>query len=207
MKIEQIEMLGILKNFTYLIICEETGQASLLDPGLVGTGAFWKFRSVLKMIKNRGYELKYIINSHSHHDHIKGNSFFQKRTGAQIINFKTGLRENDLIEFGKVKLKVIETPGHTADCICLYSDKNIFTGDTLFVGDSGATVSVDSNRSQLGTSLRKLIETCPPETIVWSGHNFGKTRTSTLADEQEHNVNSEEYKLKEVSYLLKNESS
>lgn len=194
-------MHGILKNFTYLIICEKTGHASLLDPGLVGTGAFWKFRKVVKEIKSQGYELKYIINSHSHHDHVKGNRFFQKRTGAKIINYQTGLRENNFIQFGQVKLKVIETPGHTSDCICLYSEKNIFTGDTLFVGDSGATVSVDSDRLQLGASLRKLIEMCPPETIVWSGHNFGTTKTSTIAYEQEHNVNSDEYKLKYVDYL------
>lgn len=200
MKIEQIEMHGVLKNFSYLIICEKTGQAALLDPGLAGPGAYWKFRSVLKMINNHGYELKYIINSHRHHDHVKGNNFFHKKTDAGIISYQTGLRENDIVEIGLVKLKIIETPGHTADGICLYSDKNLFTGDTLFVGDSGATVSSDSDRTQLGASLRKLIEACPPDTVVWSGHDFGKTKTSTLAFEQEHNVNSAEYRLKDVSF-------
>lgn len=201
MRIEQVEMKGLLKNFTYLIICEETNKAALIDPGIAGTGAWHKFRSIFRVINEQKLELKYVINTHRHFDHLKGNRYFSNKCKAEIISYKTGLRENDEIEIGKLKLKVIETPGHTADGICLYKDKNLFTGDTLFVGDSGATVSPDSDRPQLGASLRKLIELCPPETVVWPGHDLGKTKTTTLAREQDENCNSEEYKLKSVAYI------
>jgi len=193
-------MNGLLKNFTYLIICEKTGKTAIVDPGIAGPGAWWKFRKVLKFIKSHRFDLSYIINTHRHYDHVKGNGYFIRKTGAEVISYNSGLRENDIVQCGEIKLKVIETPGHTADGICLYSSKNLFTGDTLFVGDSGATVSSDSNRPQLGESLRKLIKLCPPDTVIWPGHDLGKTRTSTLAYEQEHNVNSEEYRLKEAVY-------
>lgn len=192
---------GVLKNFTYLIICEKSGKAALLDPGLAGPGRWLKFRKVLKIIAGHGIELAYIINSHRHYDHILGNNFFRRKTGAPVISYATGLRQDDIIEIGETQLKVIETPGHTADGICLYSERNLFTGDTLFVGDSGATVSSDSDRPQLGASLRKLIETCPPDTVVWPGHDLGNTKTTTLEREQRENVNSEEYGLKSVKFI------
>lgn len=200
MKIEQLETGGFLKNFSYLIICEKTGKAALLDPGIAGPGAWYKFRKIWKLIRNHGLELVYIINSHRHYDHVKGNSYFRRKSGAPVISYEKGLRENDTIEIGQVSLKVIETPGHTADGICLYCSKNLFTGDTLFVGDSGATVSSDSDRSRLGASLRKLISTCPPDTVVWPGHDLGPTKNTTLEREQKENVNSREYRLKDVSF-------
>lgn len=200
MKIEQLEMGGILQNFTYLIICEKTSKTAILDPGIAGPGTWFKFRRVWKLIKDHGLELVYIINSHRHFDHVRGNRFFQRRSGAEVVSYEKGLRENDTIDFGDVSLKVIETPGHTADGICLYNRKNLFTGDTLFVGDSGATVSVDSDRPQLGASLRKLITICPPDTKVWPGHDLGSTKSTTLEREQEENVNSQEYGLNDVSF-------
>ena len=195
MKIQQLEMKGFLKNFNYIILCEKTKKAAVIDPGSVSRLVGFKFRRILKYLKNNKYDLVYIINTHRHFDHVKGNKFFTKKTSAEIISYATGLRENDLINWGNIQLKVIETPGHTADGICLYSEGNLFTGDTLFVGDSGATVSKDSDRIKLGASLRKLMELLPAETIVWPGHDFGKTRTTTLAHEKYYNVNSKEYRL------------
>lgn len=200
MRIEQLKMGGLLKNFSYLIVCEKTGKAALIDPGRAGLGAGREFRRVYKIIKDHGLELIYVINTHRHYDHVKGNRYFKRKTGAGIVSYESGLREGDDVVIGETKLKVIETPGHTADGICLYNSKNLFTGDTLFVGDSGATVSRDSDRPQLGASLRKLIELCPPDTVVWPGHDLGKTKTTTLAREQQENCNSEEYRLQSVSY-------
>jgi len=189
-------MKGLLKNFTYLIICEKTKKAAIIDPAYAGKKLKCKLKRITAYLKQNDYNLEYIINTHRHYDHVNGNEFIQSNTNAEIISYNSGLRENDLIEFGEIRLKVIETPGHTADGICLYCDKNIFTGDTLFVGDSGATVSKDSDRQKLGASLRKLMTSCPPDTIVWAGHDLGKTKTTTLGYEQTHNVNSEEYRLK-----------
>ncbi len=155
---------------------------------------------ICRFIKKEKISLKYIINTHNHFDHINGNKFLKKKTPAQVISYNSGLRDGDYVEIGNIKLKIIETPGHTADGVSLFVDKNLFTGDTLFVGDSGATVSKDSDRTKLGESLRKLITVCPRETIIWSGHDLGDKKVSTLEYEQKNNINSEEYKLKTVHY-------
>lgn len=200
MQIRLFEMKGFIKNLTYLVYCEKTGKAALIDPGLAGPGGWFRYRDIYSFIRKEKLNLLYIINTHRHFDHVRGNGFFTRRTEAQVISYNRGLREDDIIEIGDVQLRVIETPGHTADGICLFGEGNLFTGDTLFAGDSGATVSRDSDRPALGASLRKLIESFPPETVVLPGHDLGRTKSTTLAREREENVNSGEYRLKSVFF-------
>ncbi|MEE4264509.1 MAG: MBL fold metallo-hydrolase, partial [Desulfobacteraceae bacterium] len=87
---------------------------------------------------------------------------------------------------------VFHTPGHTPGGICLHAQGNLFTGDTLFVGDSGRTDLAGGDRSALGKSIRRLME-LPEDTIVWPGHDYGPTPSSTLGWEKRNNVNAIEY--------------
>ncbi|MBB6479636.1 MBL fold metallo-hydrolase [Spirochaeta isovalerica] len=200
MNIIQIEMGGFLKNYSYLALCEDSGKAILIDPGTASATPRKYYRKILDRIRSGNLEILYIVNTHNHFDHVRGNRYFLRKTGAEVRSYITGLREGDKIRFGSEELTVLETPGHSADSISLYGDRNLFTGDTLFVGDSGATISKDSDRPALGASLRKLIEVCPPETVVLPGHNLGKTPTTTLLREQRENVNADEYRLGSVTY-------
>ncbi len=84
-------------------------------------------------------------------------------------------------------MKVLHTPGHTPGCICLYADGNVFTGDTLFVGAVGRTDLPGGSLDILLDSLKKQLITLPPETIVWPGHDYGETPTSTIGREMQEN--------------------
>ena len=107
--------------------------------------------------------------------------------GADIL-----LTDGKILQLGDITFDVIHTPGHTRGGICLHVQGNLFTGDTLFVGDSGRTDLAGGDRSSLGKSIRRLME-LPEETVVWPGHDYGPTSTSTLGWEKRNNVNAIEY--------------
>ena len=199
--------------FSYLIGCEETRDAAIIDPGS-------EPEKLKKEADSADFNIKYILNTHHHADHTGGNGVLKKMTGAKIliheleiqslmrlINFsKIGtfnygispepdiiIKEDTSLIIGKINLKIIHTPGHTPGGICFYSNENLFTGDTLFVGDSGRTDLPGGNRSTLGSSLRRIMKEFPENTVVWSGHNYGPTLSSTLAWEKQNNKNAKEY--------------
>ena len=99
---------------------------------------------------------------------------------------------DDSLQLGQITFQVLFTPGHTPGGLCLYAEGQLFTGDTLFVGDSGRTDLPGGHRPTLGASIRRLMQ-LPDETVVWPGHDYGPTPTSTLAWEKRNNVNAVEY--------------
>jgi glyoxylase-like metal-dependent hydrolase (beta-lactamase superfamily II) len=99
----------------------------------------------------------------------------------------TTLREGDVIQVGSVKLKAIHTPGHSPGGMSLYLDGMVFTGDTLFVGSVGRTDFPGSSWDVLEASIRKKLYVLPGETVVFPGHNYGSTPTSTIQYERRHN--------------------
>jgi len=97
------------------------------------------------------------------------------------------LQDMDVIQIGEVRLKVIHTPGHTPGGICLYSEGHVFTGDTLFVGAVGRTDLPGGSMKQLVTSIHEKIYTLPGDTVVWPGHDYGTTPSSTVQQEKDTN--------------------
>jgi glyoxylase-like metal-dependent hydrolase (beta-lactamase superfamily II) len=94
------------------------------------------------------------------------------------------LREGDLIQVGQVQLQVLHTPGHSPGGICLTMDGMVFTGDTLFVGAVGRTDLPTSSWEDLERSVRVKLYSLPGEMIVYPGHNYGSTSTSTIGHER-----------------------
>lgn len=194
MIIKQIEV-GYLDNFSYLIGCKRSRQALTIDPGP-------NVQKIVDGAKQENLDIKMIINTHGHDDHTVGNHHLKALTGAKIIihgkdadrypSADLFLKDENQIQLGELVFDVIQTPGHTPGGICLYAQKNLFTGDTLFVGDSGRTDLPGGDRPTLGASIRKLMQ-LPDETIVWPGHNYGPTPTSTIGWEKRNNVNAKEY--------------
>ena len=194
MIIKQLKM-GIMDNFCYLIGCEKSRKAMVIDPGTDSA-------RIVSQAQNEGFEIETILNTHAHGDHTAGNAELKKLTGARIViheldaggypDADVNLSAEKTLELGEISFDVIHTPGHTPGGICLYAEGNLFTGDTLFVGDSGRTDLAGGHRPTLGASIRRLME-LPDETVVWPGHDYGPTPSSTLAWEKRHNVNAKEY--------------
>ena len=172
--------------FCYIIGCEKTKEALVLDPG----GEADRIASVAQ---KAGLIIRYIINTHAHMDHTSGNARLNELTGAEIVRRSDPRLDRDqAFKVGEITLKVFHTPGHSPDGICLYAQGQLFTGDTLFVGDSGRTDLGGSDRHALGASIRELMR-LPDQTVVWPGHDYGPTPSSTLAWEKKNNVNAREY--------------
>jgi hydroxyacylglutathione hydrolase len=186
---------GFLDVFTYIIGCEESKIAAVIDPG-------GDAEMIAREAKTAGFTIRYIINTHGHPDHTAGNRELKELTGASVAihRLEPGSRSADVVlgdetEFavGTIAFRIYHTPGHTPGGICLYAGGNLFTGDTLFVGDSGRTDLAGGDRKALGASIRTLMNELPDETVVWPGHDYGPTPSSTLGWEKKHNVNAKEY--------------
>ena len=206
MIIKQYEV-GNFAVFCYLIGDEESQEGLFIDPADDA-------RRLLAEAKSHGLnKIKYIVNTHSHVDHIMGNAEMVKKTGAKIIIHEEDAKtldrtpsyllemfgatasppadiltkEGDVIQAGNVKLKAIHTPGHSPGGMSLYVDGMVFTGDTLFVGSVGRTDLPGSSWDVLEASIRKKLYVLPGETVVFPGHNYGPTPTSTIQYEKRHN--------------------
>ena len=136
MKVHQIQV-GNMQNFSYIVEDEDTSEAIIIDPS-------WDLIELEMIIKKNNLKIKYIVNTHHHFDHTLGNEAMAESTKAQIIQHESSelkheitVKDGDFIEFGNSKLKVLHTPGHSPDSICLVGDGKIFSGDTLFVGNCG----------------------------------------------------------------------
>lgn len=179
MKVVRLYMNNRLRNFNYVIGCEQTGQAIALDP-LDGD-------AVLEAAKSEGWQIKLIINTHEHNDHIAGNPVVQAATGApiwasehamgKIPNVAKGLRANEVIELGSMKFKVLPTPGHTSVHVCLLALSEetpvLFSGDTLFNACAGNCFN-GGNVDDMYESYQRELMPLPDETILYPGHDYMK---------------------------------
>jgi hydroxyacylglutathione hydrolase len=183
----QIEV-GQMANFTYLVADEESGEAAVIDPS-------WDLDKVFQTLKKKDWLAKYIINTHTHFDHVIGNQQMAELTGAKIVQHKNSqldkdiaVSDGDVIEIGGIRLRVLHTPGHSKDSICLlYDDQFILTGDTLFVGNCGRVDLPGSDAREMYYSLFNRLAKLDENLIVYPGHNYGPTSTSTIGHEKKTN--------------------
>jgi hydroxyacylglutathione hydrolase len=187
MKVMQF-LVGQMANFTYILVDEETGKAALIDPS-------WNLEKVFYTLKKNSWKLEYIINTHSHFDHVLGNEQVGAATGAKIIQHKSSPLEKQIqvddgetIKLGKIAIRVLHTPGHSKDSICLIANgKLVFTGDTLFIGNCGRTDLPGSDPVEMYDSLLNKVATLDESLIVYPGHDYGPTPTSTINAEKKTN--------------------
>jgi hydroxyacylglutathione hydrolase len=197
---------GSFAVFAYIVGSEETGEALVIDPAANG-------ELLAREAEKNKLKIKYIVNTHSHIDHIMGNKLMKELTGAKIIIHEAEARwltaqspqmmnmfgaeasppaditvkENDLITVGDISLKVLHTPGHSPGSICLYVDGLVFTGDTLFVGGVGRTDLQGGSWQTLVSSIRTKLFTLSDATVVLPGHNYGMAPKSTIGLEKVNN--------------------
>ncbi|MDH5298955.1 MAG: MBL fold metallo-hydrolase, partial [Desulfobulbaceae bacterium] len=193
--------------FCYLVSCPATGEAAIIDPG-------GDEERLLKELQRRRLTLRYLINTHGHPDHTLGNARLKAATGAAIIMHRDDARwiatpearaafaymglpfspppdrtviDGDMLPLGTLSLRVIHTPGHSPGSICLLAGGNLFTGDSLFVGAAGRVDLPGGSFPVLIDTLAAKIATLPDETVVWPGHDYGETPTSTVGREKQEN--------------------
>lgn len=201
MKVHQLEV-GHMQNFTYVLEDEETSKGIIIDPS-------WDLDKVEELIKRNNIKILYIVNTHHHFDHTIGNEAMVKVTGAKVIQHKESelkhdisLSNRDKIKFGNSELTVLHTPGHSKDSICLVGDGKIFSGDTLFVGTCGRVDLPEGSAKELYHSLLETIYNLDDNLILYSGHNYGRTPTSTIGREKITNFVLQKRTMEEFTLLM-----
>ncbi len=185
-------------NFSYVIGDESTKEAAVVDSS-------YNADEVAQTIKNMQLTLKYIINTHCHSDHTAGNAELQQAFGAKIVAHKQSktnpelkIDDGDVLKVGAIPIKVIYTPGHTIDSVCLLvNDEKLLTGDTLFVGECGRTDLPGGNAKSMYESLFNKLLKLNGEVEVYPGHDYGSTPSSTIAAEKRSNYTLKPRSLKE----------
>lgn len=186
---------GPIQANCYILGCERTKSAAVIDPG--GD----EDRILMKLAEDN-LALKYIINTHGHFDHIGGNAGLKNASGAEFLihsadepflaELKTTaasfglsaedspppdrtLAEEDIISFGDISLKVLHTPGHSPGGISLLTDKMVFVGDTLFAGSIGRTDLPGGDFETLISSIKNKLLVLDEDTKVYTGHGPATT--------------------------------
>ena len=171
MKIKIIKCLE--DNFSYLLINEKNCDACVVDPG--------EAKPVLKYIEENKINLKFILNTHHHGDHIGGNKILKSKFNAKILAFENDrdripmidifLNDGQIWKSDTFEFKVIHVPGHTSGHICFYffNEKIVFTGDTLFSLGCGRVF--EGSHEDMFNSLLKL-KSLPLETKIYFGHEY-----------------------------------
>lgn len=197
-------VLGPIENNNYLLIDEEAKEAVLFD-------CTEQSAEIDDVLKEYGADLKYILLTHGHFDHILGiNAFkekypnckvlvhendkelmdkveeFSEKFGlpkAQVQSVDGLLKDGDIIKFGSKEIKVVHTPGHTQGGVCYLVDDLIFTGDTLFYEAVGRTDLPGGNFNQLKSNIETRLFTLDSNIKVYPGHGI----SSTIGHEKENN--------------------
>ena len=178
---------GPMQNFSYIVVDEETSESIIIDPS-------WNLMELELIIKNYDLKIKYIVNTHYHDDHTRGNDEMIESTKSLIVQHELSTLKNDItvkdgdfIEFGNSKLKVLHTPGHSNDSICLVGDGKIFSGDTLFVGNCGRIDLPGGSANELYHSLFDVLHSLDDNLVLYPGHDYGMSATSTIGTEKTTN--------------------
>ncbi|MCI4370635.1 MAG: MBL fold metallo-hydrolase, partial [Thermoplasmata archaeon] len=186
MLLEQFTI-GPYQNFTYLVAEREGGEGVVIDPS-------FGIEPVLTAIDAKGVKVRYILNTHSHKDHVAGNAEVKARTGAKVVAHKVAplqqdvsVSDGDTFDSGRLKFSVVHTPGHTKDSVLYIFEGNVATGDTLFVGECGRTDLPGGDPSEMYDSLLGRVVKLDDGLVVLPGHDYGVTPTSTIGREKKEN--------------------
>ena len=177
---------GFDKNLSYLVWCNKTKIAAIIDPSV-------EINPIIELIQENNLFLNKIFITHTHHDHFAFLDDFKylypsievycsKESNKQFNH--RGLSNNEISTIGEELLVSLHTPGHYYDSLCFWneSSQQLFTGDTMFVGRSGRTISKKSDIKQLYHSIYNIILSLPLNTQIYPGHHYGYKKSVSLND-------------------------
>jgi hydroxyacylglutathione hydrolase len=175
--VEQIWTGNAYRNFNYLIVCPESGEALAIDP--------LDHEKCLDVAKARGWTITQVLNTHEHFDHTGGNAAVIAATGAKLLAHRNakdsiegldrGLGAGDVIKVGRsVELEALDTPGHTMAHVCLRSHTDtpaLFCGDTLFNAGAG-NCHHGGHPAELYQTFVGQLAKLPDTTQIYPGHDY-----------------------------------
>ena len=174
-------------TYTYLLACEETRQAVLIDPVASETAKYIKALQGLKLV--------YTLDTHVHADHITAASILREQYGStSVIHRNSNVRCGDILvthgcvlRVGHFDIEVIHTPGHTQACTSYKVNNMVFTGDALLIDGCGRTDFQHGSAETLYDSIHQHLFTLADDTIVYPGHDYKGRTSSTIFQEKNHN--------------------
>ena len=179
---------GFDKNISYLIWCESTRIAAIVDASVNPD-------KIMEYIEINDLLLEKLLITHTHFDHINFlEDFLFQFPQVQICSYELSeydykkyyrkIKHYEVITLGSEIITCIHTPGHYSDSLCFWNENNnfLFTGDTMFVGRTGRTISTKSSISDLYDSIYNIILKLPMQTIIYPGHHYGHTPYITLKE-------------------------
>jgi glyoxylase-like metal-dependent hydrolase (beta-lactamase superfamily II)/rhodanese-related sulfurtransferase len=170
---------------SYLIGCEETCSAAVIDPELGNLDRY------VALANKDGLRIRYLVDTHTHADHFSGTQELAKQLGARIVMHALSpapyvdlkLQDGEMLAIGKLRLQALHTPGHTRDSMCLHVQDRVFTGDTLLIGGTGRTDLPTGNADELYDSLFGKLLQLDPSLLVFPAHEYKGREHSTLGQE------------------------
>jgi sulfur dioxygenase len=177
-------------TYTYIVWDEANHEAIIIDP--VDT----QLQRDLAALQSQHLQLRYVLETHAHADHITSAAALIEHTGAQaatpegcdIRPAALQLQHGDVLQFGGCSLRAMHTPGHTAGSMCFVCEGHVFTGDTLLIGGCGRTDFQSGSAQALYLSITQVLWALPDATMVWPGHDYKGQTHSTIGYEKAHNA-------------------
>ncbi|MDD2401182.1 MAG: MBL fold metallo-hydrolase [Clostridia bacterium] len=188
-------VVGMIQANCYLVYDKETLATLVIDPGAEG-------EKIQEEIEKRHLQVKYIVNTHGHNDHIAANQYLKEVTGAPLLIHEEDakmltdaslnlsaymgrlidrpvadrfLQEGDVLDIGNISFEIIHTPGHTCGGICLVGEGVCFSGDTLFKGAIGRTDLPGGSFEVLINSINNKLVKLDENIVVYPGHGSSTT--------------------------------
>lgn len=177
-------------TYTYLLADELSREAALIDT------VREQAERDARVLRELDLELKYLLETHVHADHITGvsalkqhfpkaQSVVSRLGGAPCANILS--EDGQILQLGQLEIKVLATPGHTNGCVCYLSEGRVFTGDTLLIRGCGRTDFQEGDPGKLYDNITRKLFTLPDETLVYPGHNYIGLTASSIWEEKRHN--------------------
>lgn len=176
-------------TYTYLIGCERTREAALIDP-VIG-----EVDHYLALLQRLDLRLLYTLETHVHADHITASGKLRQLLGSRSVLHEAGgakcadvlAKDGDVLRVGDLSIEVLYTPGHTNGCTSYRVDDKVFTGDALLIGGCGRTDFQQGDPGKLYDSIHGKLFSLPPETLVYPGHDYRGNQVSSIGREMAEN--------------------
>jgi glyoxylase-like metal-dependent hydrolase (beta-lactamase superfamily II) len=170
---------------SYLIGCEETCAAALIDPEL---SQLDRYKALLA---RHGLQVRYLIDTHTHADHFSATRELARQIGVPVVMHRASpapyvdlwLESGELLVIGRLRLQALHTPGHTRDSMCLSVEDRVFTGDTLLIGGTGRTDLPSGDAGSLYDSLFNGLLKLEPTLKVFPAHEYKGRSHTTIGEE------------------------